>query len=87
MTDTDSVVWDDVDISEEIEWRKKISLNDNINLNDIFFEIFFPCITGNVKLINDCYSSKNSPYYSTVRNGKIKLHDLLMRKIQTGWSS
>jgi len=41
-------------------------------LNDIFFDYFFPCVTGHAKLIDEYHSSRNSPYYSTVQNDNIK---------------
>ena len=75
VPDTESVDWDEVDLTGETEWRKKIAVDHKSNLNNIFFEHFFPCVTGHAKLIDEYHSSRNSPYYSTVKNDKIKFHD------------
>ena len=34
--------------------------------------MFFPCVTGHAKLIDEYHSSRNYPYYSTFRNENIK---------------
>ena len=54
---------------------KDTPLDKDNNLNDIFFEHVFTCITGLILLTDTYHSSGNSTYYSTVRNDKIKLHD------------
>ena len=53
---------------------KDIPLNNDSNMNDIFFD-FFPCTTGHTLLTDTYHSSCNSLYYSTVQSDKIKLYD------------
>ena len=36
-----------------------------------FLIIFFPCIKGHAKLIDNYHSSRNSPYYRTVKHDQI----------------
>ena len=82
---TDEIVWDILPDGESLEWdeiksdgetwKKGIEVDEDTILNDVFFDDFFPCIKGHAKLIDDYHSSRNSPYYSTVRNDKIKFYD------------
>ena len=74
LPDGEYIEWDEVKSNGET-WKKEIEINNDTIMNDIFFDDFFPCIKGHAKLIDDYHSSRNSPYYSTVRNDQIKFHD------------
>ena len=55
--------------------EKDIEVNDNMDLNAVFLDDFFPCIEGHAKLIDDYLSPRNSLYYSTVKYDEMKLYD------------
>ena len=56
-------------------WAKDIHLEKyDGNLNDIYVDHFVLCIKGYAKLIDDYYSSHNSPYHITVKHGHIKFN-------------
>ena len=74
LADDEYLMWNEINSDLDI-WNNGIELNDDTNLNDIFFDDFFPCVKGHAKLIDEYHSSRNSPYYSTVRNDRIKFYD------------
>ena len=66
--------WDDMKY-EDKTWKKGVELSDDTVLNAFLFEDFFPFIKGHARLIDDYYSSRNYPFYSTFRNDQIKFYD------------
>jgi Transposase IS4 len=87
--ESNKIVWnilaDNENISSEedaMQYPDKLTLKKQIDFGDvstdlgkIFFEHFFPDITGHGKLIDKYHSSNKSPYFITVTNEKIAFHD------------
>ena len=46
-----------------------------MNLNEAFFDGFFPCVIGHTKLIDKFHSNPNYPYYDAVKNERIKFYN------------
>ena len=60
---------------ESLQLKQEIDFEGGKNLADILFDDFFPCVTGHAKLMDEYHNDPRSPYYNTVKNGKIKFHD------------
>ena len=67
--DNDHMEWPD-----DLELKKDINFDDNNALADIFFNDFFPCITGHAKLIDEFHTDMRSPMFQTVQDEKIAFH-------------
>jgi hypothetical protein len=50
-------------------------LSDDTDLNDLFFEQFFPSVVGHAKIIDEFRADHRSPFHSTVTIDKIKFED------------
>jgi hypothetical protein len=50
-------------------------LSDDTDLNDLFFEQFFPSVVGHAKIIDEFHADPISPFHSTVTNDNIKFED------------
>ena len=67
--DTDSIDLGGLDFGSDVEWRKDIEINPNDeNIFEACFEHFFPRAKGHAKFIDECHSSRRSPFYSSVKN-------------------
>jgi len=74
LPDGEAMHSDEINVNGET-WKKIAEVDENANLNEIYFDHFFPCIKGHTKLIDEYHSSINSPYYSTVQHDNIKFYD------------
>ena len=76
LADNEHVTECPLEIPETVEYKKDIYFDDETtNYNDIFFEYFFPDMTGHGKIMDEYHADPKSPYFATVRSDKIQFHD------------
>jgi hypothetical protein len=50
-------------------------LSNDTDLNDFFFDQFFPSVVGRAKIIDQFHADHRSPFHNTVKNDKIRFED------------
>lgn len=59
---------------DQLHFKKELVFNEN-KYDNIFFEDFFPTVTGHGILLDEFHSDIRSPYHRTVTSSKFKFHD------------
>jgi hypothetical protein len=75
LKDGENLEWETIELHDDVEYLKDIDIDDDTNLNAIFFDHFFPSLKGHAKTIDKFHASKNSPMNKTVTDDKIIFHD------------
>jgi len=60
---------------DELHLKKDIDYKDETQYDNIFFEDFFPDITGHAERMDKFYNNVEASFYATYRNDKIKFHN------------
>jgi hypothetical protein len=58
-------------------------VDDDPNLNEIFFDHFFPSVKGHAKMVDKYLALTSSPMHKTVRDDKFSM--MITMTTQTGW--
>jgi hypothetical protein len=76
LADNEHVTECPLKVPNGLDIKKTININEEEdNLNEIFFEHFFPSLVGHAKIIDKFHSDTKSPYHLTVRNDNVTFHD------------
>ena len=73
LAEGDHITEDPLDIPEEAQF--KIDMDISRPLDELFFEYFFPDVTGHGKIIDEYLSSPQAKYHDTCQTDKIVFHD------------
>jgi hypothetical protein len=55
--------------------HKDNELSDDTNLNNLFFDQFFPSVVRHAKIIDQFHAGHRSPFHTPVTNDKIEFED------------
>ncbi len=76
LADGKHITEDPLDVPNSVDYYVSVDegnqLSDDTDLNDLFFEQFFPSVVGHAKIIDEFYADHRSPFHTTVTNDKIK---------------
>jgi hypothetical protein len=78
LADGEHITEDPLDVPSSVDYvsaNKDNELSDDTDLNDLFFEQFFPSFVGHAKIIDEFHADHRSPFHSTMTNDKIKFED------------
>ncbi len=75
LKDEEDLQWDAIELPDDVEYLKDIDVDDDTNLNKIFFDHFFPSVKGHAKTLDKYHASTSSPMYKTVKDDKIVFYD------------
>ncbi len=78
LADGEHITEDPLDVPNSVDYvsaDEDNELSDDTDLNDLFFEQFFPSVVGHAKIIDEFHADHRSPFHSTVTNDKIKFED------------
>jgi hypothetical protein len=78
LADGEHITEDPLDVPSSVDYvsaNKDNELSDDTDLNDLFFEQFFPSFVGHAKIIDEFHADHRSPFHFIVTNDKIKFED------------
>jgi hypothetical protein len=78
LADGEHITKDPLDVPNSVDYvsaDEENEFSDDTDLNDLFFERFFPSVVGHAKIIDEFHADHRSPFHSTVTNDKIKFED------------
>ena len=76
LPDSKHITEDPFEMPDGVKFKKEIEWEEGFDLNDIFFQHFFPSVEGHAKIIDRFNGNIKSPYYSTVINDNIVFDDV-----------
>jgi hypothetical protein len=71
LADCAHITEDPLDVQNSVDSE----LGDDTDLNNLFFDRFFPSVVGHAKIIDQFHADHISPFHTTGKNDKIKFED------------
>jgi hypothetical protein len=75
LKDEEDLEWEAIELPDDVKFLKDIDVDDDTNLNEIFFDHFFLSVEGHAKTLDKYHASTSSPMHKTVKDDKIVFYN------------